>query len=75
LFGKKGLIPYQVLVVGFIFLGSLLKIDLVWEMVDFFNGIMVIPNLIALLLLSGVVAKVLRDYNNKIEYRVEDYIK
>ena len=75
LFGKKGLIPYQILVVGFIFLGSLLKIDLVWEMVDFFNGIMVIPNLIALLLLSGVVAKVLRDYNNKIEYKVEDYIK
>ena len=75
LFGKKGLIPYQILVVGFIFLGSLLKIDLVWEMVDFFNGIMVIPNLIALLLLSGVVAKVLRDYNNNIEYKVEDYIK
>ena len=44
-------------------------------MVDFFNGIMVIPNLIALLLLSGVVAKVLKDYNNKIEYKVEDYIK
>jgi len=74
LFGKKGLIPYQVLVVGFIFLGSLLKIDLVWELVDFFNGIMVIPNLIALLLLSGVVAKVLKDYNNNIEYKAEDYI-
>jgi len=75
LFGKKGLLPYQLLVVAFIFLGSLLKIDLVWELVDFFNGIMVIPNLIALLLLSGVVAKVLKDYNKKVPYKVEDYIK
>ena len=75
LFGKKGLIPYQLLVVIFIFIGSLLKIDLVWELVDFFNGIMVIPNLIALLLLSGVVAKVLRDYNKKVPYKIEDYVK
>ena len=75
LFGKKGLIPYQLLVVIFIFIGSLLKIDLVWELVDFFNGIMVIPNLIALLLLSGVVARVLRDYKKKLAYRPEDYIK
>jgi len=75
LFGKKGLIPYQLLVVIFIFVGSLLKIDLVWELVDFFNGIMVIPNLIALLLLSGVVARILRDYKKKMPYRPEDYIK
>ncbi len=74
LFGKKGLIPYQLLVVAFIFLGSLLKIDLVWELVDFFNGIMVVPNLIALLLLSGVVAKLLREYNQGIQYNKEDYI-
>ena len=75
LFGKKALIPYQVLVVVCIFIGSLLKIDLVWELVDFFNGIMVLPNLIALILLSNVVVKVLRDYNNKIPYKVDDYIK
>ena len=75
LFGKKGLIPYQVLVVGFIFLGSLLKIDLVWELVDFFNGIMVIPNLLGLLLLSGTVVAVLKDYNSGKPYDVNNYLK
>ncbi|UTC44611.1 sodium:alanine symporter family protein [Treponema sp. OMZ 857] len=75
LFGSKGLMPYKLLVVIFIFLGSLLKIDLVWELVDFFNGIMVIPNLISLLLLSGTVAAVLRDYNAGKPYDVNNYIR
>ena len=63
LFGAKGLLPYQLIVVLCIFAGSLLKIELVWELTDFFNGIMVIPNLIALLLLSGKVAQLLKEYN------------
>lgn len=75
LFGTKGLVPYQMLVVLFIFLGSLLKIDLVWELVDFFNGIMVIPNLIGLLLLSGTVAALLKDYNSGKPYDSSLYIK
>ena len=75
LFGKKGLRPYQIFVVAFIFLGSLLKIDLVWELVDFFNGIMVIPNLVGLLLLSGTVVAVLRDYNSGKPYDVNNYLK
>lgn len=73
LFGTKALIPYQLLVVTFIFIGSLLKIDLVWELSDFFNGIMVIPNLIALLILSGTVAKLLKDYNNGVPFDVNKY--
>lgn len=73
LFGTKALIPYQLLVVTFIFIGSLLKITLVWELSDFFNGIMVIPNLIALLILSGTVAKLLKDYKNNVPYRAENY--
>lgn len=73
LFGTKGLIPYRILVVGFVFLGSLLKIDLVWELSDLFNGIMVIPNIIALLILSGVVAKVLKDYNKNIPFDASNY--
>lgn len=75
LFGKKGLMPYQLLVVAFIFLGSLLKIDLVWELVDFFNGIMVIPNLISLLLLSGTVVAALNDYNSGKLYDVNNYVR
>ncbi|NLL37157.1 MAG: sodium:alanine symporter family protein [Fretibacterium sp.] len=71
LFGARALRPYQILVVLCIFVGSALKIDLVWEMTDFFNGIMVIPNLIALLLLSGKVAQLLKEYNDGIPYDPE----
>ena len=46
---------YSVIVVAFVLIGSTLKVDLVWELADFFNGVMAIPNLIALLALSGVV--------------------
>ncbi|MBQ7336949.1 MAG: sodium:alanine symporter family protein [Clostridia bacterium] len=56
LFGKKATIVYSVLAIGFIFLGSLFPNDLVWELADMFNNIMVIPNVIALLALSGIVA-------------------
>lgn len=62
LFGSKGLIPYRLLVVAFIFIGSILKVDLVWQLADTFNGLMVIPNLIALLGLSSLVAKTLNEY-------------
>ena len=41
--------------------GSSLKVDLVWALADFFNGLMAIPNLIALLALSGVVAAIARE--------------
>lgn len=65
LFGTKGLLPYQLIVVLFIFLGSIMKVPLIWELSDFFNGIMVLPNLIALLSLSGVAVKILKDYEDK----------
>lgn len=55
LFGKKANFIYSVLAVLFIFLGSLLSNDLVWEMTDMFNQLMVVPNVIALLALSGLV--------------------
>ena len=75
LFGAKALLPYQILVMAFIFTGSVLKIDLVWELSDFFNGIMVIPNLIAILFLSNKVAKLLKEYNENIPYDREKFLK
>ena len=62
LFGTKGLMPYRALVVGFIILGATLKVDLVWELADTFNGLMVLPNLVALIGLFKVVDKALSDY-------------
>jgi len=50
---------------GFIFLGTWAKVDVVWSLADTFNGLMVLPNLIALLGLSSIVAKSLKDYMEK----------
>ena len=57
LFGNKAVKVYAALVVIFVMIGSVLKVDLVWDMSDMFNGLMVIPNLLGLLALSGAVVK------------------
>lgn len=62
LFGKAALWPYRVLVAVFVVVGSSFKADLVWELADTFNALMVIPNLIALLALSGLVVKIKNDF-------------
>lgn len=62
LFGEKATKIYSLIVVCFIILGSLLKVELVWELADLFNGLMVIPNVLALISLSGVVAKIYKKY-------------
>ena len=55
LFGKKAVIPYSIIAIVFIFLGSCVSNDLAWELTDMFNNIMVIPNVIALFALSKIV--------------------
>ena len=62
---KVAVVVYSIIAVGFIFLGSLLKNDLVWELTDFFNYLMVIPNAIALFALGKVVAKNAKNKKNK----------
>ena len=61
LFGSKDTKVYSRIVVLFILIGSSLKVDLVWALADFFNGLMAVPNLLALLALSGVVAGIARN--------------
>ena len=58
LFGEKAVKIYAMLAVIFVVIGSTLKVDLVWNLSDLFNGVMVFPNLIALLALSGVVVAI-----------------
>ena len=55
---KTANIIYAVIALVFIVVGSIQKVSLVWDMSDMFNGLMVIPNLLALLVLSGQVAKI-----------------
>ena len=65
LFGKTAVPVYSVLVLAFVMVGSLLKVNLVWDMSDMFNGLMVIPNLIGLLALTGVVLTLSREYDKR----------
>ncbi len=65
LFGDKAAKVYSLLVVACIIIGSALKLELVWDLVDFFNGLMVIPNAMALLALSGLVVKICKKYSDK----------
>ncbi len=65
LFGDKAIKIYSAIVLVFVILGSTLKVNLVWELADFFNGIMVIPNLLALLALSGVVSGIYKKFDRK----------
>jgi len=65
LFGKKSTLVYSVLAVAFIFLGSILSNDLVWELTDTFNQLMVIPNIIAVVALSSLVAKEVKENGKK----------
>lgn len=58
LFGKKALSIYRIIVMICIVSGSLQKVDFVWELSDMFNGLMVIPNLIALIALHKLVVEV-----------------
>lgn len=65
LFGKKADVPYSAIAVIFIFLGSLLSNDLVWELTDMFNQLMVIPNVIAIVALSKTVAEEVKKAREK----------
>ena len=65
LFGKKAAKVYSLLVIAFIIVGSALKVDLVWSLADFFNGLMVIPNALALLALRGGVVGISRKFSGK----------
>lgn len=62
LFGNKAMNIYKVIVICFILLGSLAKVDLVWNLSDLFNGLMALPNLIALLVLYKLVVKATDEY-------------
>ena len=62
LFGTKAVKVYGLVVCVCIILGSLAKVSLVWDMSDCFNGLMVIPNLIALLALTNQVVEIKKDY-------------
>ena len=62
LFGLKSTKVYQIIFVIMIVVGATTSLDLAWDLADTFNGLMAIPNFIALFALSGVVAKLTKEY-------------
>ena len=67
LLGHKVTLVYQILFVCVVVIGATLDLELVWNIADTLNGFMAIPNLVALLGLSGVVVKLTREYFAKIK--------
>jgi AGCS family alanine or glycine:cation symporter len=62
LLGPKVIVPFRVLWVAGIFLGTQMSLELVWKMSDVLNGMMAIPNLIALVFLAPVVFRLSKEY-------------
>jgi AGCS family alanine or glycine:cation symporter len=65
LFGVHSVFPYRLLWIVAVFIGAIWKSDAVWNFCDIMNGLMALPNLAALLLLSGVIASETRRYFSK----------
>ena len=64
-FGDKSVPMYRVIYVATVMLGTVLSMDMVWAAADTFNGLMAVPNLVALLLLSKVIVQETRDFKAK----------
>ncbi len=62
LFGTKSVIVYRIIFVAMVLGGSVLSAQLAWDISDTFNGLMMLPNLIGVLVLSPVVMKVTQNY-------------
>ena len=63
LVGVKGIMPYRVIFIILVACGAFLKLDVIWVLADIVNGLMAIPNLIALIGLSGVVVAETKKYH------------
>ncbi len=65
LFGIGSVFPYRLLWIAAVFMGAVWKSDAVWNFCDIMNGLMALPNIATLLLLSGVIASETRRYFSK----------
>jgi AGCS family alanine or glycine:cation symporter len=64
---KKGLVLFRVIVLGMVMFGSMATLPTVWALADVSMGLMAIVNLVAIILLSGIVIKLAKDYNRQLD--------
>lgn len=69
LFGRDAIMSYRWLYVIALFFGAIVKLDLVWNFSDITLGLMALPNLIAIVALSGVVISMTKDYFSRKQVR------
>ncbi len=62
LFGTKGVMPYRLIFIALVASGAFLKLEAIWILADIVNGLMAIPNLIALIALAGVIVSETKRY-------------
>lgn len=67
--GKRVIVYYRIVWIVAVFLGSVAKLSMIWDLADSMNALMAIPNLLSLILLSGVLASETKKYlwNGKLE--------
>ncbi len=68
LLGEKRTIPYRILFVLLVFGGAVMENNLAWDLADTFNGLMMIPNLIGVIALSGLVARITKNYIRRVKH-------
>ena len=74
LLGVKAIIPYRLFFIAMVGCGAFLKLEMIWIIADIANGLMALPNLIALLLLTGVIVKETKLYFKHLDEN-KDYLK
>ena len=72
LLGRVAVMPYRLIFSVMVFVGAVTSLDVVWTFSDIANGLMALPNLIGLLLLSGIVVKETRDYMSRENWKDQD---
>ena len=70
--GTKAILPYRIVFILLIASAAFLKLEVIWTLADIVNGLMAIPNLIALIGLSGVVVAETRRFNAHVKEEEEE---
>lgn len=71
IFGKKIVLPYRLIFLVFLYVGAVGGLVLIWDIADTMNGLMAAPNLIALIVLAGVLSKEKSDYIDSLKAKIK----
>ncbi|ETA66259.1 alanine/glycine:cation symporter family protein [Haloechinothrix halophila] len=72
LFGRGLVTPYRVAFIVAIFIGAVTELTTVWTIADILNGLMALPNLVGLIVLSGLVVRETREFFRRPDWKVAD---